>query len=118
MKRFLGVLAIVAAGLLAYNYVTTGKVKLIPGASMSDVESRLADLQDQVADARSQVAQAGRSAGMTGLDSTADVSAARRVVEETARAFEELKPKLETEAEKERARELAAAITQFRRDAG
>lgn len=118
MKKGLVVLIVAVAGLLAYNYVTTGEIKLVPGPSMSESETRLAELQKEVERARSRVAQAGRTAGMSGLDSTADVSAARRVVDDVHRSLEKLKPTLVSDAEKKRARELENAIAEFRRDAG
>ncbi|HKQ60627.1 MAG TPA: hypothetical protein VJS92_05030 [Candidatus Polarisedimenticolaceae bacterium] len=72
MRKLLGVLALAAAAWLGVNYLRTGQLSFFPKLSAADQE--LHDLEDQLAAVDRQIQQAGRSAGMTGLDTTSDVA--------------------------------------------
>jgi len=74
MKNLLVVIAVVAVVWLGVNYEKTGQLTFFP-KTVSMEELRVQDLEKSIADLQSQINQAGRSAGMTGMDTTADVSA-------------------------------------------
>jgi hypothetical protein len=74
MKKIV-VLIIVLVGIwVGVNYMRTGQFSFLPTAVSAD-EQHVRDLKQQIADIDTQMAQAGRTAGMTGLDTTQDVSA-------------------------------------------
>lgn len=88
MKKFVLTLVFVAAGLVGFNYATSGEFKLIPSFSKSEQQQAVQDLTDRFASANKMAAQAHRQAGMSGIDTTSDVEAARI---ETGRIQRELK---------------------------
>ena len=90
MKRILVGLVLIAAALVGYNYLTTGKLALIPSATMSAQEREIDDLVQQVRQAGVQFAQAGRAAGMSGADTTADAEAARQQIVAIEKRMREL----------------------------
>ncbi len=114
MKGLIAILALVAAALLAYNYVHTGKFTLIP-SSLSKGEQQLQQLEKRLDSARRQFDAAGRAAGISGVDTSADAEAARREVERIEAEFKGLRENLE-EADKLRADELQAKIDDFKKD--
>ena len=74
MKKLI-VLALVALAVwLGINYVRTGRLSLSPSAA-SPAQQHLQDLEAEMKAVESQIEQAGRAAGMTGMDTTADVGA-------------------------------------------
>ena len=74
MKKLILLVLVVLGVWVGVNYVRTGKLSLFPPA-MSEEAQKLHDLQEELDAVNSQIAAAGRSAGMTGLDTTADVEA-------------------------------------------
>ena len=114
MKGLLAILALAVAALLAYNYVHTGKVTLIP-TSLSKGEQQLQQLEKRLDGARRQFEAAGRAAGISGVDTSADAEAARREVERIEAEFKNVRDQLE-EADKLKADELQAKIDDFKKD--
>jgi len=74
MKRVFLLLVAVVAVWLGINYARTGRLALFPSAA-SPAETRVHELEQELAAIESQIQSAGRAAGMTGMDTTADVSA-------------------------------------------
>lgn len=74
MKNLLVVIVVVAVVWLGVNYMKTGQVSFFPKTGSAE-EQHVQDLVKEIAGVRSQIDQAGRTAGMTGMDTTADVSA-------------------------------------------
>lgn len=74
MKKLVVIVAVLAVAWLGFNYLKTGKVSLLP-ASQSTEEAQLQALEDELHSVQSQIDSAGRAAGMTGMDTTADVGA-------------------------------------------
>src|SRR5206468_8094340 len=86
MKKLV-VLIVVLVGLwVGVNYMRTGQFSLLPSA-MSAEEQHVRDLESEIANINEQMAQAGRAAGMTGMDTTQDVSA---LMEKKSRLEKEL----------------------------
>jgi peptidoglycan hydrolase CwlO-like protein len=114
MKGLILVVLLVAAALLAYNYVHTGKVTLVP-SSLSKAEQELQRLEERLDGARRQIDAAGRAAGVAGVDTTADAEAARREVERVEADLKDLQKRLEA-ADKLRADQLMDKIQEFKKE--
>jgi hypothetical protein len=118
MKKIVLILVFAVAGLLAFNYVRTGEVTLIPAGSATAEGRQLDDLADRFEAARKQYGQAGRTAGLSGMDTTSDADAALRTVHDVEKALGQLKAKLQSDsADGRKAEKLAAAIGEFTRQA-
>ena len=74
MKKLVVLVVVVVAAWLGVNYLRTGNLALFP-PQMSAGDQLIHDLEEQIAAVNSQISQSGRAAGMTGMDTTADVSA-------------------------------------------
>lgn len=117
MKKLVVLVAVVAVGLVVYNYATTGTVALVPPSlSMSPDERAVADLEQRFEDARHEFAQAGRGAGLTGMDTTGDAEAAMRSVQQISSDLRELQKRLSSAPAKQKAETLAASIESYQRD--
>ena len=73
MKKFLLLVVAVVAVWLGINYARTGRLALFPSAANPAME-RVHELEQELAAIDSQIQSAGRAAGMTGMDTTADVA--------------------------------------------
>ena len=93
MKKIVLLLVVLVGIWVGVNYVRTGQFGFLPSAMSAD-EQHVKDLQQQIADIDQQMAQAGRTAGMTGLDTTQDVSALMVKKEKLQKELEELRKKL------------------------
>ena len=107
MKRLLLLVLVVAGGIVGYSYFLNA-----PPAS-SD-ERVLADLEHQFDSANQSMMQASRATGVSGIDSTADVEAARLRVRRLEGELQELKPRLVSDASRQRADRLEEKIRAFR----
>ena len=114
MKGVILVVLIAAAALLAYNYVHTGRLTLIP-SSLSKAEQQLQRLEQRLDSAHRQFDAAGRAAGVSGVDTSADAEAARREVERVEQDLKTLRGQLE-EADKLKADELMDKIQEFKKE--
>ncbi len=74
MKKLVLLIVALVGIWLGVNYIRTGQFSFLPTA-LSAEEQHVRDLEKQIADINAQMAQAGRTAGMTGMDTTQDVSA-------------------------------------------
>jgi SMC interacting uncharacterized protein involved in chromosome segregation len=114
MKGFIAIVAFALAALLAYNYVHSGKLTLIP-SSMSKGEQQLQQLEKRLDNARRQFEAAGRAAGISGVDTTADAEAARRELERIETEFHTLRSQLE-DTDKAAAEAVQRKIDDFKKD--
>ena len=87
MKKVIILAIAVVAVWLGINYGRTGQLAFFPKAA-NLAEERIHAIETEIASIDSQIASAGRTAGITGLDTTSDVSAlqARRTQLEKALA--------------------------------
>ena len=117
IKRVLAVVLLGVVALVAYNFVTTGKIALIPTARLTEQEKEIDDLVRQAREAAAHYLQAGRAAGLSGVDSTADAGAAREKIEAIQKRARELERKATVETKAGLAR-LQQAIDQAKQDIG
>ena len=107
MKKLLLLLLVVAGGIVGYSYFLN-----VPPASAD--ERVLTDLEHQFDSANQSMMQANRAAGVSGMDSTADIEAARTKVRRLEGELQELKPRLASAASRQRADRLEEKIRAFR----
>ena len=106
MKKLVVLIVVLVAAGIGYRYVqSSGKA--------SPEARELQTLSDRLDDARSQYGAAGRAAGMTGMDTTAEASAALEEVKRIEADLEKLQTRLSVEDRAEADR-LKAAIREFR----
>ena len=113
MKKILVVVAVLAAALVAYNYVSTGRLTLVPAMMVSQDEQALRSLEDRFSAATRQYQQAARTAGLSGLDTTADANAALTSLRQIDKELRALRKRLSSQSEIQRADYLSAAIKEF-----
>jgi hypothetical protein len=113
VKKIVVVIVAVVAGLIAFNYVSTGEFSLIPSFTLSEDERELKALEDRFKAATKQYSQAGRTAAVSGIDTTSDVEAARRSVRQISKELKALRKGLSSESSIRKAEELAASVRSF-----
>ena len=106
MKKFVTLALVVAAGFAGYHFFLNA-----PPASAD--ERALAELERQFDAAAQSMLMAMRSAGSSGLDTTADVEAARSSVRRVKGDLERLKGGLATDAARARADRLMEKVRAF-----
>lgn len=116
MKQLAVLAALLVAGLLAWNWYTTGELRLVPQSGPSSPEeARVDDLEERFEDAMRSWANAQRGTGIAGIDMTADADAAHREVLAVRGELERLIPRLDDEKLAERARKLLRKIIESER---
>ncbi len=113
MKNLLVGIVVVVLGLLAYNYVTTGEVSLTAAFTLSAEEQQVRELERDLHSTIKSFNEAGRTAGLAGVDMTADADAARRTVLQIKKEVKALQKRLTEDGAKRRAAELAAEVDKF-----
>jgi hypothetical protein len=84
MKKVAIVVALLIAGFVGYQYMSEGTDPL------SDDQAMLEDLEYRFDEARKKMSGAGRSAGLTGIDTTSDAESARLEIERILKSAEKL----------------------------
>ena len=115
MKKLVVLILIVAAGLIAYNYYTTGEISLIPSSSLSEEERELKQLEKVFHKAQNEIIQASRAASITGLDTPSDVTGAMREIERVEQALIALKRRISSEQTKTKVERLLSQIRAFKK---
>ena len=111
MKRLVMIILVVAAGAFAYTH-------FFDVSEASAEERALAGLEGQFEADRQRIAQAERSAGAAGLDTTADIEAARRSLERLQESLDELRPRIANAELKQRAERLSESVRELLRRIG
>lgn len=93
MKKVVLLIVVLVGIWLGVNYIRTGQFSFLPTA-LSAEEQHVRDLERQLAEVSAQMAQAGRTAGMTGMDTTQDVSALMQKKERLEKELEEARRKV------------------------
>ena len=93
MKKLVLLIVVLVGVWLGVNYVRTGQFSFMP-TTVSAEELHVRDLEKQIADINEQMAQAGRTAGMTGMDTTQDVSALMEKKTRLEKELEEARKKI------------------------
>ena len=93
MKKVVLLIVVLVGIWLGVNYVRTGQFSLMPAAVRAE-EQHVRDLRQQIAALKEQMEQAGRTAGMTGMDTTHDVSALMVKKEKLEKELQEAEKRL------------------------
>ena len=84
MRNALIVVVLLVAGVVVYNFMSGG------GGPVSDDQAMLEDLEYRFDEARKKMSGAGRSAGLTGIDTSADAESARLEIERILESAQKL----------------------------
>jgi len=115
MKNILTLMVLAAAGLVAYNYFTTGKISLIPSATLSVEEQEVKRLADSFNEAQRQVRQAERTAAVSGIGNLDAVDDAISEIDQIESAIATLKSSLQSPSALKEAERLEREIDAFKR---
>jgi hypothetical protein len=116
MKNLITIAVVVVVALVAFNYFQTGEFSIIPGGGMSEEEKELNRLKGEFRRAAQTYRQAGRSAGVSGLDTTADVQAALQSVDGVERDVKALRKRTKDAEVKAKIDEFLAEIKKYKQD--
>jgi len=93
MKKLALLIVVLVVVWLGVNYVRTGQLSFMP-TSLSAEEQHVRDLEGELKGVEDQMSQAGRTAGITGMDTTADVSALMVKKDKLQKELEEARKKI------------------------
>ncbi|HSO21456.1 MAG TPA: hypothetical protein VLT81_01030 [Chondromyces sp.] len=116
MKNLITVAVVLVLGLVAYNYFQTGEFSIMPGGSMSDEAREVNRLRGEFRRAAQEYRQAGRSAGLSGLDTTGDAEQALNAVEGVERDLRKLRGQVKEAEVRREIDELLAEIAKYKND--
>jgi hypothetical protein len=114
MRSLLTLVVLVVVGLVAFNYITTGELKLLPGDSMSGGERELNRLQGEFRAAAREYRQAAKSVAVSGVDASDAASAALAEVDRIEDEVRQFKRKAATPELKAAADKLLGEIAQYK----
>lgn len=115
MTKIIMLIIIVAAGLVTYNYFTTGEIALIPFSTLSEEEQEVKSLADSFSKARKMVRQAQRSAAVGGIGNIDTVADEMNEIDQVESDLVILMDSLETASAMEKAEQLEREIEEFKR---
>jgi len=118
MSKFIMLIIIVVAGLVGYNYVTTGEISLMPSSALSEEEQAVKDMEDRFNKARRMVRQAERSAAVGGVAGVSMVGDDMREIEQIERELGIVIETLESDAAFDRAEQLEREIQVYKSGKG
>jgi len=116
VKNIITIIVVVVVALVAYNYFQTGEFSLMPGGGMSDEEKQLNSLKGEFRRATQAYRQAGRTAGVSGLDTTSDAAAALQTVDGVERDIKALRKRTDDPAVKTKIDDVLAEIKKYKQD--
>jgi len=116
VKNLITIVVVVVVALVAYNYFQTGEFSLMPGGGMSDEEKQLNSLKGEFRRAAQAYRQAGRSAGVSGMDTTSDAAAALQTVDGVERDIKALRKRTDDPEVKAKIDDVLAEIKQYKED--
>ena len=116
MKNLITIVVVVVVALVAFNYFQTGKFSLMPGGGMSQEEKELNRLKGEFRRAAQAYRQAGRSAGVSGLDTTSDAAAALQTVDGVESDVKALRKRTKDPEVTAKIDDLLAEIKKYKQD--
>jgi hypothetical protein len=116
MKSLLILALMVVIGLLAFNYLTTGELKVLPGSSVGGSEQELNRLQGEFRNAAREYRQAQKSVAVSGVDATDAASSALAEVDRIEDEVRQFAKKASTPELKAGADKLLKEIAQYKLD--
>ena len=114
MKKVVVLIIIGVAGLVGYNYYTTGEISLKLPSSLSKDVQELKRLEKDFHKAQNKFFQGGRSAAVAGLDAPSDLVEAMSEIEQVEETLFDLYNSTTSESEKMKAERLLSEIREFK----
>lgn len=114
MRSLLTLVVLVVVGLVAFNFITTGELKLLPGSSMSGGEHELNRLQGEFRAAARDYREAGRAVAVSGVDATDAASAALAELDRIEEEVREYRKRAATPELKAAADKLLGEIARYK----
>jgi hypothetical protein len=116
VKNLITIVVVVVVALVAFNYFQTGEFSLVPGGGMGPEEKELNRLKGEFRSAAQAFRQAGRAAGMSGLDTTADVERALQTVDGVERDAKALRKRTTDPEVKAKIDDFLAELKKYKQD--
>ena len=116
VKNLITIGVVVVVALVAFNFFQTGEFSLMPGGGMSDEEKQLNSLKGEFRSATQTYRQAGRSAGVSGMDTTSDAAAALQTVDGVERDIKALRKRTDDPEVKAKIDDVLAEIKKYKED--
>jgi len=107
MRKVALVVALLVAGFVAYNYMSQGD------GPVSGDQALLEDLEYRFGEARKKMSGAGRSAGLTGIDTSSDAESAGLEIERILESAQKLARQAD-ESVRPRAERLERTIREYK----
>ena len=114
MTKIIILIIIAVAGLVAYNYFTTGEISLITSSTLSEEEQEVKNLADSFHKARRMVRQAERAA-VGGIGNIDIVEDEMNDIDQIESALVTLKSRLKSESAMKAAERLEREIEGYKR---
>lgn len=118
MKKLLVFALFVVAALMGYNYMTTGKLTLIPGGGSSPEKEQLQALRSEFQSLRQEYSQAARAAGIGGVDTSASVEGVMEGIEVLNKKVDQFLSTVKDAGVRDNAQKLKDEVVQFKRSLG
>ncbi|HXI03003.1 MAG TPA: hypothetical protein VNI57_07475 [Candidatus Saccharimonadales bacterium] len=115
MKKIFLAALLVAGGIAAFNYVSSGRLGTHGMAAQSPEEKQVANLESRLQEAESELSQASRSAGLAGIDTTADAEVAVRKINQVESEATALKNRVKEQALTDRLDKVVAEAERIKR---
>lgn len=118
MKTLLMILIVVVVALVAFNYLTTGELKLLPGDTVSEAGHEVNHLRGEFRAAAREYREAGKAMAVSGIDSSDQAAAALAAVDRIENEVRQIatttkEPEVKADADK-----LLKEIAQYKMDVG
>ncbi len=116
MRNLITIAVVVVVGLVAFNYFQTGEFKLMPESAASDESRAVNRLRGDFRQAAQEYRQAGRSAGLSGLDSSSDAEAALATIDGVERDLKKMRKQVDDPEVGKEIDALLEEIAKYKRD--
>jgi hypothetical protein len=116
MRNLIAIVVVVVVGLLAFNYLSTGEFKVLPGSSMSQEAREVNRLKGDFSRSAQEYRQAGRQAGISGMDTTAAAEIALASVAGVERDLKLMRKETSDPEVREAIDDLLRDIKKFKND--
>lgn len=116
MKSIIIVIVVVIVGLVAFNYFTTGEITLTSSGAGSGETQELNQLRGEFRSLAREFREAGRSAAISGMDTTGAASAVLSELDGVEKKVLAIAKKTEDPEIEKEAKGLAVRISKFKKD--
>jgi hypothetical protein len=116
MKKLIGILILVLGIVVAYQFLTTGRVEFLEPGDLSPAQQELKDLERAFHMAKLRYEEAGKDVEIGGPTAAEDIGAARREMDRVEFELKKLKPLLTREVDRAKVGRILFDIRKFRKE--